>query len=76
MLCRIKLSAADLKKYVELCSKKTEPMNKNLAGLIKHEHEINLQKFITSYYVLLRAITCCYIYRRKKVNFLFSSKVM
>ena len=50
MLCRIKLSATDLKKYVELCSKKTEPMNKNLAGLIKHEHEINLQKFITSYY--------------------------
>ena len=45
MLCKIKINAADLKKYTELCSKKTSSANKNLAGLIKHQHEINLHEY-------------------------------
>ena len=47
ILCRIKLNAADLKKYAELCSKKTEHINENLAGVIKHEHAVDLQKYGT-----------------------------
>ena len=45
MLCRIRLDPADLKKYTELCSKKTNFANKELAGLIKHEHDIDAQKY-------------------------------
>lgn len=45
MLCRIKLDPADLKKYAELCSKKTDFASKNLAGIIKHEHEIDVHKY-------------------------------
>ena len=47
ILCRIKLNAADLKKYAELCSKKTEHINENLAGVIKHEHAVDLPKYGT-----------------------------
>ena len=47
MLCRIKLNDADLKKYVELCSKKTDHINENLAGVIKHEHAVELPKYGT-----------------------------
>ena len=45
MLCKMKLKDADLKKYVELCSKKTSFINENLAGVIKHEHSLDLQKY-------------------------------
>jgi len=45
MLCKIKLDPDDLKKYVQLCSKKTNFANQNLAGLIKHEHEMDIQKY-------------------------------
>ena len=45
ILCRIKINPSDLKKYVELCSKKTSSVNEKLAGLIKHEHYIDIQKY-------------------------------
>jgi len=47
MLCRMKLKDAELKKYAELCSKKTDHINENLAGVIKHEHAVDLQKYGT-----------------------------
>jgi uncharacterized protein (TIGR02466 family) len=47
MLCKMKLKDAEVKKYVELCSKKTAHINKNLAGVIKHEHTVDLQKYGT-----------------------------
>ena len=45
MLCKIKLDADDLKDYSELCSKKTPLVNKTLAGIIKHEHALDVQKY-------------------------------
>jgi hypothetical protein len=45
MLCKMKLDDASLKKYVDLCSKKTGFINKDLAGVIKHEHSIDVQKY-------------------------------
>ena len=45
LLCKIKLDPDDLKKYSDLCSKKTSFANKNLAGLIKHEREMDIQKY-------------------------------
>ena len=45
MLCKIKLDPTDLKKYAELCSKKTSFINQDLAGVIKHEHSIDVQKY-------------------------------
>jgi len=60
MLCKMKLNDADLKKYVELVSKKTSFINENLAGVIKHEHSVDLQKYgeiinpyVSIFYVLL-----------------------
>ena len=47
MLCKMKLKDAELKKYAELCSKKTDHINENLAGVIKHEHAVDLQKYGT-----------------------------
>ena len=45
MLCKIKLETADLKKFAKLCSKKTSFVNEKLAGVIKHEHYIDTQKY-------------------------------
>ena len=45
MLCKIKISATDLKKFAKLCTKKSSFVNDNLAGVIKHEHYISSQKF-------------------------------
>ena len=45
MLFKIKLPAADLKKFATLCTKKESFVNEKLAGVIKHEHYISPQKF-------------------------------
>ena len=45
MLCKIKLSSQDLKKFAKLCTKKGSFVNEKLAGIIKHEHYISPQKF-------------------------------
>jgi len=45
LLFKTKLQPPDLKKYVELCSKKTNSVNENLVGLIKHEHSVDVQKY-------------------------------
>jgi len=41
----MRLKGADLKKFAKLCSKKERFVNKNLAGVIKHEHHISPKKF-------------------------------
>ena len=45
MLFKIKLLSQDLKKYAQLCSKKSSFVNDTLAGVIKHQHYISSQKF-------------------------------
>ena len=41
LLFKIKVSPQDLKKCVNLCSKKSSDVNEKLAGVIKHEHYIS-----------------------------------
>ena len=41
LLFKIKVSPQDLKKCVNLCSKKSSQVNDRLAGVIKHEHYIS-----------------------------------
>ena len=45
MLCKMKLDDANLKKYTKFVSKKTSFINETLAGVIKHEHSVDLQKY-------------------------------
>ena len=45
LLFKTKLSSQDLKKFAQLCSKKSSFVNAILAGVIKHEHYISPQKF-------------------------------
>ena len=45
ILCKMNLEPTDLKKSIQLCSKETSSVNEHLAGLIKHEHSIDIQKY-------------------------------
>jgi len=45
LLFRIKVSPQDLKKCVNLCSKKSSDVNDRLAGVIKHQHYISSHSY-------------------------------
>ena len=45
LLFRVKLEPKDLEECAKLCSKKASPVNETLAGVIKHEHYVNTQKY-------------------------------
>jgi uncharacterized protein (TIGR02466 family) len=57
LLFKINLRDEDLKKCIKLCSKKTAPANKILAGFIKNEYHINhleYQRILDPYLISFR----------------------
>jgi len=47
LLFKIKLRPQDLKKCAKLCSKKVRHFNKELAGIIKHEHIVDRDSLVS-----------------------------